>query len=130
MRSRPRARGSGLVFEDDLRPGKQDGRAGRRSSSRVRSSDSTELPLSEAFWTWAVTIGLVVNVTTTVLFLVLIMHDQPWAAALFGYALSVPYNIAAAVEVWRSAARYQGPNVHAELARGVRLLLMVILSLT
>lgn len=89
-----------------------------------------DLPLREAFWMWAVTIGLIVNLVSTILFLVLITRDQPWVALVLGYALSVPYNIVAVVGVWRSAARYQGSNVHADLARGVSLVLMVVMSLT
>lgn len=88
-----------------------------------------ELPLKEAFWTWTVTIGLIVNVSSTILFLALISLDQPWAALLVGYAPSVPYNVVAVVGVWRSAASYQGPNVHADLARGVSIVLMAVLSL-
>lgn len=88
-----------------------------------------ELPLNVAFWTWTVTIGLIVNVSSTILFLVLITLDQPWAALLVGYALSVPYNIVAVVGVWRSGARYQGPSIHADLARGASVVLMAVLSL-
>jgi hypothetical protein len=47
-----------------------------------------------------------------------------------GYALSVPYNILAGVGVWRSAARYDGPAAHAELARIVVVVVMLLLSLT
>jgi hypothetical protein len=47
-----------------------------------------------------------------------------------GYALSVPYNILAGVGVWRSAARYDGPAVHAELARIITPIVMLLLSVT
>ena len=67
-----------------------------------------ELPLGEAFWTWAIGIGLLVNLTTSVLFLALLTADRPWAALFVGYALSVPYNVLAGVGVWRSAAHYEG----------------------
>jgi hypothetical protein len=89
-----------------------------------------ELSLDEAFWTWLVTIGLVINVASSLLFLTLITLDRPWSALLVGYALSVPYNVLAVVGVWRSAARYQGPSLHADLARGVSLVLMAVLSVT
>jgi hypothetical protein len=91
---------------------------------------SGELPLGDAFWTWAVTVGLLVNVTTSILFLLLIFRDQPVAAVVVGYALSVPYNVVATVGVWRSAARYSGPSLHADLARIVTVVLMAGLSLT
>ncbi|MGK7870920.1 hypothetical protein [Falsiroseomonas sp. E2-1-a20] len=88
------------------------------------------LPLEVAFWKWAVIGGLAVNITTSVLFLVLIMQSQPLAAVFVGYALSVPYNIVAAVGVWRSAGRFSGPRHWADLARLVTTLAMVTLSVT
>jgi hypothetical protein len=89
-----------------------------------------ELPLREAFWTWAVTVGLLVNVMTSMLFLILIMQDLAWAALLIGYGVSLPYNVVATVGVWRAAVRYDGPAIHADLARGATVLLMAALSLT
>jgi hypothetical protein len=47
-----------------------------------------------------------------------------------GYALSVPYNVLAGVGVWRSAAHYDGPAAHAELARIVVVVVMLLLSVT
>ena len=76
------------------------------------------------------TVGLLVNIATSILFLVLILQDQPLAAVLVGYGVSVPYNIVATVGVWRSAARYGGPSRHADLARLVTAILMVGLTLT
>jgi hypothetical protein len=87
------------------------------------------LPLNEAFWHWAVAGGLVVNVTTTVLFLVLITQGQTIAALIVGYALSVPYNVVAAVGVWRSAERYPGPRHLAQAARIVAVVGMALISL-
>jgi hypothetical protein len=89
-----------------------------------------ELPLNEAFWTWAVTVGLVVNLSTTLGFLLLIAQDRPVAALLVGYLVSVPYNILAAVGVWRAAARYPGPPGLAQAARIAAVVGMTVLSLT
>ena len=89
-----------------------------------------DLPLREAFWTWIVTVGLLVNVVTSVLFLILIMQDQAWAALLIGYGVSLPYNVVATTGVWRAAVRYDGPAIYADLARGATVLLMAALSLT
>ena len=91
---------------------------------------SGDLALNEAFWTWMVTVGLLVNIATSILFLVLILQDQPLAAVLVGYGLSVPYNILATVGVWRSAARYGGPSLHAELACLAIVILMAALTLS
>ncbi len=98
--------------------------------AKLRSLWFGELPLGEAFWMWAITIGLFVNLTTSVLFLTMIALDRPWAALLLGYALSVPYNLLATVGVWRSAARYHGPSSHADLARFAMLIVMVLLTVT
>lgn len=87
-----------------------------------------DLPLAEAFWTWTVTIGLLVNLSTTIAFLTLISLDRTWAALFVGYAFSVPYNIMAVIGTWRSADRYQGQNVYADLGRGASIMLMAVLS--
>ena len=89
-----------------------------------------ELRLGDAFWNWAILGALAVNVSTTILRLVLITVDQPWLAFVFGYALSVPYNVVALVGVWRSAARYDGPALRADLARWTSIMLLTILSVT
>jgi len=89
-----------------------------------------DLPLDDAFWTWGVTLGLLVNVVTSLLFLTFITLDHPWPALLVGYGLSLPYNLVAVVGVWRSASRYRGPALHATLARSAILVLMAALSLT
>lgn len=89
-----------------------------------------DLPLHDAFWTWAVLVGLAVNVTTSILFLILLSIDWPWSALVVGYAFSVPYNIVVVVGVWRSAARNAGPPWQADLARSVTVILMSILSMT
>ncbi len=89
-----------------------------------------ELPLGRAFWTYAVFGGLIVNMTTSALFLVLAMNHLIIAALIAGYAVSVPYNLIVLVGVWRSAGRYQGERIHADLARIVTLGLMAVLSVT
>jgi hypothetical protein len=89
-----------------------------------------ELSLGDAFWNWAVLGGLLVNVTTSIAFLLLLSEDQPWPALIVGYAFSVPYNVAAAVGVWRSAARYHPPHRHGDSARAAVVILMTLLSLT
>lgn len=89
-----------------------------------------DLRLGAAFWTWAVLGGLLVNVTTSILFFVLILNDYLWLALIVGYGFSVPYNVVATVGVWRSAARHDGPDHQADLARVAVVLLMTVLSLT
>jgi hypothetical protein len=97
--------------------------------TRLRALWSGDLPLGEAFWTYAVGIGVALNLITTLLFLVLLSWDRPVAALFVGHALAVPYNLVALVGVWRSAARYGGWRICADLARIVSLVGMVLLSL-
>ena len=97
---------------------------------KLRALWSGELPLGEAFWTWAIGIGLLVNLSTSAAFLALITFDRPWSALFVGYALSVPYNVVAVVGVWRSADRYDGSPALANLTRMIALAVMTLLSLT
>ncbi len=89
-----------------------------------------ELPLFNAFWDFAVIGAVIVNGLTSVLFFVLLMNDRPWTAFVAGYAISVPYNLVAAVGVWRSAGRYQGDPKWATAARIVSAVGLAILSAT
>ena len=75
-------------------------------------------------------VGLLINVATSVLFPILILQDQPSAAQLIGYGVSIPYNFVAIVGLWRAAEGYNGPAIHADLARSVTVMLMAALSLT
>jgi hypothetical protein len=96
---------------------------------RLRALWSGDLPLGEAFWTYAVGRGVAVNGVTTLLLFALLAADRPIAALLLGYGLPLPYNVTALVGVWRSAARHEGKRLHAELARIVTPVLIAVLSL-
>jgi hypothetical protein len=97
---------------------------------KLRALWMGDLPLGDAFWMWAVIGGLLVNISTSLLFLILITLDQLWLAFIVGYAFSVPYNVAVTVGVWRSAERHDGPGLHADLARWATVVLMTVLSVT
>ena len=86
-----------------------------------------ELPLSEAFWSWAVIGGIALNIMTSLGFVLLIVADEPVAAWVAGYAIPIPYNVAAAVGVWRSAAREPGNPLRANIYRAVALVGMAVL---
>ena len=75
------------------------------------------LPLAEAFWVWAVGVGLALNLTTTTLMLAALAADLAAGVALAVHLLPAPYNVAVAVGVWRSAGRYEGPQVWADMGR-------------
>ena len=89
-----------------------------------------ELPLSDAFWNWALVGGVAVNLITSVLFLLLMLADRPVLAVVVGYALSLPYNIIVVVGVWQSARRYPGDRRLASLARVVTVAGMALLSIS
>lgn len=89
-----------------------------------------DLPLEEAFWTYAVAGGLFVNLFTSLAFLGLIAAERPLAAGLVGYGLSVPYNLAVVVGVWRAAGRHRGDPARAQLLRAITLVGMVLLTVT
>ena len=89
-----------------------------------------ELTLQNAFWNWAVFGGLIINVTSSALFLFLIMADRLIVALIFGYAFSLPYNVTVTVGVWRSAERYAGEHRWAKLAQIVTVIGFVLLSVT
>ena len=89
-----------------------------------------EVPLDEAFWTWAVLGGIAVNVTTSFLFLALISVDRPIMALIVGYGLSVPYNVVALVGVWRAEVPDEGARTRADVMRIVTLVGMVLLTVT
>lgn len=96
---------------------------------KLKSLWRGELPLAEAFWTWAVTIGLAVNMSAIILLLTLITLDVPETFFLACTALSLPYNIVAVVGVWRAADHYPGPGSYADLARAASFTLLALLSL-
>lgn len=89
-----------------------------------------DLPLSQAFWTWAVGGGLAVNVVTSLVFLALVANDRLVAAFVVGYGCSIPYNLVALVGVWRAADRYGGDPTLAGAARMITAVGMLLLSVT
>lgn len=89
-----------------------------------------EVPLAEAFWHWAVFWGVLANLVTSGLFWVLAVNDLHPALLAPTYLMPLPYNVFVCVAVWRSAAGYDGPAQHAELARWVTLLGAVLMSAT
>ena len=89
-----------------------------------------EMPLDTAFWNWAVFGGLLVNVSSSVLFLMLLTQEQPLWAFIAGYGYSLPYNVIATVGVWRSASNYEGDPRWATFAKMITLVCMTFLTVT
>ena len=89
-----------------------------------------EVGLEKVFWEWAVFGGIMVNVASSIGFLVLVLNDYLIAAMLVGYGISLPYNVFATVGVWRSAERYDGEKRWADIAKTVTVVGMALLSIT
>ncbi len=89
-----------------------------------------ELALENAFWNWAVLGGLIINVSSSTLFLFLVMADRLILAFIVGYAFSVPYNFVVLVGVWRSADRYTGDRRWADLVRLITIIGAILFSVT
>jgi hypothetical protein len=87
-----------------------------------------EAPLAEAFWTWGVVSGTLLNAGTTLLAFALLALAAPDAAAAAVFALPLPYNLLVVVAVWRSAARFEGRALWADLARILILVWAVLAS--
>lgn len=76
-----------------------------------------ELRLPRAFWDYAIIYGSLLNLFTTLAALAALASGLPGAPVLAIFLLPAPYNILVVVGVWRSAARYDGPPVWANLSR-------------
>lgn len=80
---------------------------------------SGRLPLSTAFWSYAVFWGFFVNLTALAVSLVAVMAASPQGGQLRGnwpiylavlaHVLPMPFNAAILVGVWRSADRPENP---------------------
>ncbi len=89
-----------------------------------------EMPLADAFWTWAVAVGFIINGSTSIACYALLIADRPIAALIIGYLLSVPFNIVATVGVLRSTRREDADPALARFVRVIIIPVMVLLSLT
>jgi hypothetical protein len=75
------------------------------------------IELPRAFWDYAIIYGSLANLFATIVALAMLASNLSGLIALAVFLLPVPYNIVAAVGVWRSAELYRGPPVWANLAR-------------
>ena len=97
-------------------------------ASKLKSLWSGDVPLSEAFWWYAVAYGVLANIVTSGLFLILIVEDMTLWLLVPAFLLPVPYNLFVIVAVWRSAERYQGDKIWADLARSATVVGMIVLT--
>jgi hypothetical protein len=87
------------------------------------------LPLGRAFWLWGILGGGIVSLLATVLALTLIAAGAPAWLAVLAFAAHIPWNLVLLVGVWRSAGRPGVTPAVANLARGVMLAWVAVLSL-
>jgi hypothetical protein len=83
--------------------------------------------LARTFWEFAVMYGLALNVAASAAAMALLSAGQPGWLALAVYFLPAPYTAVALVAVWRSADRYAGRKLWADLARPAAVLWSVLL---
>jgi len=96
----------------------------------MRALWNGQLPLSRAFWEYAVVYAALANLCATIAAFAVLAADLPAALAVGVFLLPVPYIVVAVVGVWRSAAAYAGPRHWASLARTAAVLwggLMVLI---
>ncbi len=120
--------GTHLPYENPSHRGNRDRSA--NSGFGMRRLWNGDLPLDQAFWTYAVAGGLLVNLFTSLAFMGFVAVDQPLAALFAGYGLSVPYNLVVVVGVWRAAGRHQEDPARADRLRIITLVGMVLLTVT
>jgi hypothetical protein len=78
-----------------------------------------QLPLREAFWRYAITYDLILNLAATLAALTFVLADTSIAFAVIVHFLPLPYSLFAATGAWRSADRYEGNPLHATAAKAV-----------
>ncbi len=86
-------------------------------SQQLRNLWGGQVPLNETFWSYAVWYGVLLNFTTSAVFMFLLAAEAGAHILTPVFLLPIPYNIFVIVAVWRSADRYPGPRKWADLAR-------------
>jgi hypothetical protein len=76
-----------------------------------------EIELRRAFWDYAIIYGSLLNLATTFAAFGAYAAGSPLPIAAAIFLLPLPYNLLQVFSVWRSAARYRGPEIWANLAR-------------
>jgi hypothetical protein len=87
------------------------------------------VPLARIFWDYAIIIGSLANLVTTLAALAAFAKGVPVVLGLLLHFLPTPYNLLMVVGVWRSAANYRGAPVWAMLARALILVWAAIATL-
>lgn len=75
------------------------------------------IPLSQAFWTFTILFGTLINALATGIMFAAMAAGVPAAAAILFHLLPLPYNALALIAVWRSAKAYDGSGFWATAAQ-------------
>jgi hypothetical protein len=86
------------------------------------------VPLAEAFWTYAIFWGFLINMAATLTSLGLVAAKAANWAALAAHLAPIPWNLLVLVAVWRSAAHPQVPRPLAAAARAITFVWSILLS--
>jgi hypothetical protein len=81
-----------------------------------------QLPLGEAFWRYAITYDLILNLAATMAALTLVLAEAPIILAAIVHFLPLPYSFFAATGTWRSADRYEG---NPSLANAAKIVIII-----
>lgn len=76
-----------------------------------------ELPLSQAFWEYAIAYGTIANIAATVAAIAAATAGLPDVVAIAIFLLPLPYILVAVIGIVRSANRYQWPRHWAGMAK-------------
>lgn len=104
-------------------------RSGGEGMEVLRRLWSGEMPLEEAFWTYAVIGGIAVNLVANVAFFILLAFDYLVTAFSIGYGFATAYNLFVTVGVWRSAGRPEVAPRRATVYRTITVIGMTLVSL-
>lgn len=86
------------------------------------------VPLADAFWTYTIFWGFIINMAASLASLSLVVAEAPNLAAVAAHLAPIPWNILALVAVWRSAGHESISSGWATIARIVALVWAVVLS--
>jgi hypothetical protein len=87
------------------------------------------VPLPRIFWDYAIIVGSLVNLATTLAALASFANGLPVVLGLLIHFLPTPYNLLMVVGVWRSAAHYRGARIWVTLARALILVWAALATL-
>ena len=76
-----------------------------------------QLPLEIAFWHFAIFYGLILNLATSTVSVILLLQDAPAAWFIAVHLLPLPYSVVTACGVWRSADNHAGRGSFATFSR-------------